>query len=76
MVHTEQLIKAKSGILALVAELENVTRACKLLGIRRSQFHAMIMAYETYGKEGFSPRVRRKPEMPIAHLLCSMIRSY
>jgi len=64
MVYKEQLSKAKLGILTLVAELGDVTRACQLLGISRSQFYAMKRAYETAGKEGLAPRVRRKPEMP------------
>ena len=64
MVYEEQLSKAKLGILALVAELGEVTRACKLLGISRSQFYAMKRAYETLGKGGLAPKSRRKPEMP------------
>jgi len=64
MVYKEQLIRAKLGILALVAEFGDVTKACKLLGISRSQFYAMKRAYETSGKEGLMPKIRRKPEMP------------
>ena len=60
----EQLIRARLGILALAAELQNVARACKLAGVSRSQFYAMKKAYETYGRDGLAPRVRRKPEMP------------
>lgn len=59
----EQLIKAKLGILALVGELKNVARACRLLGISRSQFYAMKSAYEIGGREGLAPRVRRRPVM-------------
>ena len=64
MSEKEQLIRARLGILALAAELRNVARACKLAGLSRSQFYAMKKAYETYGKEGLAPRIRRKPEMP------------
>jgi len=59
----EQLIRAKLGILALVGELKNVTLACQLLGISRSQFYAMKSAYEIGGREGLAPRVRRRPVM-------------
>lgn len=48
----------------MAAELKNVARGCKLAGVSRSQFYAMKRAYETYGKEGLAPRVRRKPSMP------------
>jgi hypothetical protein len=64
MTTQDQLMRARLGILAMAAELKNVARACKLVGMSRSQFYAMKKAYETYGKEGLAPRVRRKPEMP------------
>ena len=64
MTSREQLIRAKLGLLAMVAELKNVTRGCKLAGVSRSQFYAMKKAHEIYGKEGLAPRVRRKPSMP------------
>ena len=64
MTTKEQLIRARLGVLALAFELQNVARACKLAGLSRSQFYAMKKAYETYGKEGLAPHVRRKPEMP------------
>jgi hypothetical protein len=51
-------------VLTVAAELHNVVKACKLAGMSRSQFYAMKKAYETYGKEGLLPRVRRKPTMP------------
>ena len=60
----DQLIRARLGILAMAAELKNVARVCKLAGVSRSQFYAMKKAYETYGKEGLAPQVRRKPQMP------------
>ncbi len=64
MTTRDQLIRARIGILAMAAELKNVARACKLAGVSRSQFYAMKKAYETRGKEGLAPQVRRKPEMP------------
>lgn len=64
MTSHDRLIKAKLGILALAQELQNVARACKLAGLSRSQFYVMKKAYETYGKEGLAPHIRRKPQMP------------
>src|SRR5688572_26248395 len=64
MTTRDQLIRARLGILAMAAELKNITRACKLAGVSRSQFYTMRKGYEIYGKEGLAPRVRRKPEMP------------
>jgi hypothetical protein len=64
MTSREQLIKARLGILAMAAELKNIARACKLAGMSRSQFYVLKKAYQTSGKEGLAPRVRRKPGMP------------
>jgi hypothetical protein len=64
MTTREQLIRARLGLLAMATELKNIAKACKLAGVSRTQFYAMKKAYETYGKEGLAPRVRRKPEMP------------
>ncbi len=64
MTDKERLIRARLAVLTLAAEVQNVARACKVAGVSRSQFYTMKKAYETYGKEGLAPRVRRKPEMP------------
>jgi len=64
MIENERLVRARLGMLALAAELHNVTKACRLAGLSRSQFYAMKKAYELNGKEGLLPRVRRKPTMP------------
>lgn len=64
MLEKERLIRARLGILALAGELHNVSKACKLAGLSRSQYYAMKKAYETNGKEGLAPRIRRKPDMP------------
>jgi transposase len=64
MTTRDQLIRARLGILAMAAELKNIAKACKIVGVSRSQFYAMKKAYETSGKEGLAPRLRRKPQMP------------
>jgi hypothetical protein len=64
MTTRDQLIRARLGILAMAAELKNIAKACKVAGVSRSQFYAMKKAYETHGREGLAPRVRRKPAMP------------
>jgi len=64
MSNRERLIRARVGILTMAVELKNVAQACKLAGVSRSQFYAMKKAYETYGREGLAPRLRRKPQMP------------
>jgi hypothetical protein len=64
MTSQDRLIRARLGLLALAAELKNVTKACKLADVSRSQFYALKKAYETHGRSGLAPRERRKPVMP------------
>jgi ACT domain-containing protein len=45
----EQLIRARLGMLALVDELKNIAKACKLAGVSRSHFYEIKKAYETFG---------------------------
>lgn len=51
-------------MLTLAMELRNVAMACKLAGVSRSQFYALKKIYETSGKEGLAPKIRKKPRMP------------
>ncbi len=60
----EQLIKACLGMLALADELKNIARACRLAGVSRSHFYEIKQAYETFGREGLGPKIRRRPRMP------------
>ena len=60
----EKLITARLGMLALVEELNNISKACKVASVSRSHYYEIKKAYETYGREGLAPKERRKPRMP------------
>lgn len=60
----EKLIQARLSMLALAEELQNISRACKAAGISRSHYYEIKKAFETYGRDGLAPRVRRRPRMP------------
>ncbi|MFQ5853918.1 MAG: helix-turn-helix domain-containing protein [Candidatus Binatia bacterium] len=60
----EQLIKARLGMLSLAEEPKNIAKACRPAGVSRSHCSEIKQAYETFGKAGLSPKVRRKPRMP------------
>lgn len=61
----EQLIiTARLGMLALADALKNIARAYRLAGVSRSHVYEIKQAYETFGKEGLAPKVRRRPRMP------------
>lgn len=60
----EKLIQARLSMLALAEELQNISRACKAAGISGSHYYEIKKAFETYGREGLAPRIRRRPRMP------------
>ncbi len=60
----DKLIKARVGMLALAEELQNITLACRRVGISRSHYYEIKQAFEQFGTDGPAPRPRRKPRMP------------
>lgn len=64
MTSRERVIRAKLSVLAIAAELKNVAKACRLSGVSRSQYYALRRAFDTHGRDGLAPKIRRKPVMP------------
>lgn len=56
-------VKHKLGLLNLAAELNNVSRACKLMGFSRDTFYRYRAAKEQGGVEALLDRSRRKPNL-------------
>lgn len=58
-----RIIKNKLGLLNLAAELGNVSKACKVMGLSRDTFYRYQAAHEEGGVEALIDRPRRKPNL-------------
>lgn len=56
-----RIIGNKLGLLNLAKELDNVSRACKILGFSRDTFYRYRTALQTGGVEALIDKSRRKP---------------
>ena len=60
---TQKVIKNKVGLLNLAEELNNVSRACKIMGYSRDTFYRYKEATESGGIEALIDKNRRKPNI-------------
>ncbi len=62
MLHTNNpIIKHKAGLLNLAEELQNVSKACKIMGVSRDTLYRYQELVETNGLEALIYQDRRVP---------------
>lgn len=57
MTTKDKVARRKLSLLQLASELENVSRACKIIGYSRQQFYEIRRNYQTYGAQGLVDRL-------------------
>ncbi|MGH9858322.1 MAG: IS481 family transposase [Acidobacteriota bacterium] len=63
MTTEQKLIRNKLGVLELAAYLENVSEACRVMGLSRDTFYRVRKAYEEGGLEALKEKSRRVPNI-------------
>lgn len=57
MTTKDKVARRKLSLLQLASELDNVSRACKIMGYSRQQFYEIRRNYQTYGAQGLIDRL-------------------
>jgi hypothetical protein len=57
MTTTDKVARRKLSLLELAGELENVSRACKVMGYSRQQFYEIRRNFQTFGADGLIDRL-------------------
>lgn len=52
MTTDEKVARRKLSLLELAQDLQNVSKACKVMGYSRQQFYEIRRNYQTFGSEG------------------------
>jgi transposase len=64
MLHSnERIIRNKVGLINLAEELQNISKACKVMGLSRETFYRYKRAVEEGGVESLIDKTRRKPNL-------------
>ena len=57
MTTEHKIARRKLSLLELATDINNVSKACKLMGYSRQQFYEIRRNYQTYGAEGLIDRL-------------------
>lgn len=57
MTTKDKVARRKLSLLQLATEMDNVSRACRIMGYSRQQFYEIRRNYQTYGADGLIDRL-------------------
>ena len=57
MTTKRKVARRKLSLLELAAEMNNVSKACQIMGYSRQQFYEIRRNYQTYGAQGLIDRL-------------------
>lgn len=60
----ERLVKQKLSLFQLAEELNNVRKACKIIGVSHDFYYKHRKRFEKHGIEGLKEKQRKRPDMP------------
>jgi homoserine acetyltransferase len=63
----QSIIKHKMGLLNLAEELQNVSQACRVMGVSRDTFYRVKEAKESGGMEALLYKDRRRANLEKSH---------
>ena len=61
--YNQRIVKNKLGLLTLADELENISKACKIMGVSRDTFYRYKEAHDNNGLEGLLDKNKRKANL-------------
>ena len=57
MTTKDKIARRKLSLLELAGEMNNVSKACRIMGYSRQQFYEIRRNYQTYGADGLIDRL-------------------
>jgi len=64
MTPQQQLLKYKMSLLQLAKQLQNIRKACQIMGVSRQHYYDLKKRFEKEGIEGLKEKPRPYPNMP------------